>query len=80
MIVIMKDVPVYQFFSLYLEHSFRSHGFKTIHVLLETTVQSTRAEIFVFIHEILKKAIAFIANGWGFDHFTANGKPKNEAE
>lgn len=28
------------------------------------------------MHEILNKAMAFIANGWGFDHFTANNNQK----
>lgn len=35
------------------------------------------------MHEILNKAMAFIANGWGFDHFTANNNQKmkqNEEE
>lgn len=28
------------------------------------------------MHEILNRAMAFIANGWGFDHFTANNNQK----
>ena len=28
------------------------------------------------MHEILNRAMAFIANGWGFDHFAANNNQK----